>query len=127
MFEEFKNITPLLGIGVYILTYKDKVQYVGRTWCLLSRLGDHCSSPRKIPFDSVYIMLCSNAEEKEHELILKYKPRYNRETAYAFRGKSPEMHKRDRRHTEKEYEKLLTEIANKEETDDIVSVFKRRL
>jgi hypothetical protein len=81
-------------------------------------------------------MPCSNAEEKEYELILKYKPQYNRETATTrwFRTKSPEMDKMRKRHAEggrKHAEdamtKLLADIGEKEEVDDIVSVFKRRL
>lgn len=137
MFEEFKNITSLLGSGIYLLAYKGKVQYIGRTWCFLDRLGDHCGSPRKIPFDSVYIIRCSkDLEEKEYELILKYKPKYNMETATTrwFRTKSPEMHKIGKRHAEEgkkqaeeEMAKLLIELDNKEETEDIISVFKRRL
>jgi excinuclease UvrABC nuclease subunit len=136
-FEDLKNVTALLGSGVYVLVYKERVQYIGRTWCLLDRLGNHCSSPRKIPFDSVYVIVCSNAEEKEYELILKYKPKYNREiggTPNKFKGKSPEMYKIDKRyaevgkrHAEKEMAKLITEIEGKKEVDDIITVFKRRL
>jgi hypothetical protein len=135
--DGFKNITALLGSGVYLFMYKGRVQYIGSTWCLLDRLGDHCGSPRKIPFDSVYVMPCRNVEDKEYELIQKYRPKYNKETGGSntkFKGKSPEMYKIDKkyaevgkRHAEKEMAKLLTEIEGKKEVDDIVAVFKRRL
>jgi hypothetical protein len=137
MFDDLKNVTALLGSGVYVLVYKDRVQYVGRTWCLLSRLGNHCSSPRKIPFDSVYVIPCSNAEDKEYELILKYKPKYNRDIGginNKFKVKSPAMYKMDKeyavidkRHAEEAGAKLLAEIEGKKEVDDIITVFKRRL
>jgi hypothetical protein len=72
-------------------------------------------------------MVCSNVEDKEYELILKYKPRYNKETGYAFRGKSPEMHKMDKEYAEKGIAELIVELNEKKEVEDIVAVFKRRL
>jgi hypothetical protein len=135
MIDGFRNITPLLGSGVYLLVYKGRIQYIGRTACFLQRLGIH-HSDRKIPFDSVYVMLCSNAEEKEYELILKHKPKYNKETGITrlVRTKSPEMYKIGqrhaevgKRHAEEEMAKLITEIEGKKEVDDIITVFKRRL
>jgi hypothetical protein len=136
MIDGFKNITALLGSGVYLFMYKGRVQYIGSTWCFLDRLGDHCGSPRKIPFDSVYVMPCLNAEDKEYELILKYKPKYNKQSGRLnpFKDKSPAMYRMDKEHnneTKKQAEdamaKLLADIGEKEEVDDIVSVFRRRL
>jgi hypothetical protein len=134
--DGFKDITALLGSGVYLFMYKGRVQYIGSTWCFLDRLGDHCGSPRKIPFDSVYVMPCKDIEDKEYELILKYKPIYNRQRGNLnpFKNKPPAMYKMDKEHhreTKKHAEdamaKLLTDIEGKEEVDDIITVFKRRL
>jgi hypothetical protein len=70
-------------------------------------------------------------EEKEYELILKYRPKYNREAGFTrlnkFKAKSTGMYLIDKKHAEEEMAKLLTEIEEKKEVDDIVTVFKRRL
>jgi hypothetical protein len=80
--------------------------------------------------------VCSNIEDKEYELILKYKPKYNRQSSSPnpFKNKSPAMYKMDKeyhketkKHAEDAMAKLLTDIEGKEEVDDIITVFKRRL
>lgn len=68
------DISNLLGRGVYVLIYKGEILYIGRSRCIIKRIGDHQG---RIPFDCVYVKSCMDEEAEEARLISKFKPRYN--------------------------------------------------
>jgi hypothetical protein len=78
-------------------------------------------------------MMCSDVDVKEAEFIFKYRPPYNIETAGRgkFRVKDLKIthmqRKANKHQADLEMENLMTEIAEKKDVDDIITVFKRRL
>lgn len=87
----FENISSVLYMAVYILTYKGKVTYVGQSATPFKRFAQHKITnksvmtpfgPRmsgKIPFDNIWLKSCrqDEANQLEEELIQKYRPAYN--------------------------------------------------
>lgn len=78
--------------GVYALTWRNRVVYVGQTKCLAERLYRHRSNmnssrkrypwePRsnKMTFDGAHIRPCmiEDLDRLEREMIARYHPRYN--------------------------------------------------
>jgi excinuclease UvrABC nuclease subunit len=65
--------------GVYLLFYKDKIVYVGRSGSLNSRIWDH-HKLNKYKFDSYVLLPCDEGFKSyylERKLILHFKPKYN--------------------------------------------------
>jgi hypothetical protein len=74
----FKNISYGRHPGVYVLCYKGKVIYVGKTVNAFTRVGQHDKSIR---FDQIFFIRCRLDElnDKEREYIHTLKPEANRE------------------------------------------------
>ena len=64
--------------GVYLLYSLGEVVYVGQSWNVLMRAGEHISEKRK-KFDSVAMVSCIAANRLwlERLYIDKFKPKYN--------------------------------------------------
>ncbi len=97
--EGFLDVGALLQAGIYILTWREEVVYVGQSKSLYSRIYSHRyywnkarGKPRRLStvpwmvdevkamkFDSVHIKSCAigDLDRVERELIQKYNPRYN--------------------------------------------------
>jgi excinuclease UvrABC nuclease subunit len=93
--EDFVEVGDILRSGVYALCAKGVVIYVGKSKSMLGRIYSHrqawqnkkkgtdwISERLGIPglqFDEVHIRPCPKHEVDalEHEMINKYKPRYN--------------------------------------------------
>ena len=72
-----KDITDLPArSGVYLLTLKDKIVYIGKSSCLRKR-GDAYRSTIKIPGMRMWWKVCKNETKKEKELIAEWKPIMN--------------------------------------------------
>lgn len=90
--DGFTDGTALLRAGVYALTWRNTVVYVGQSKHLLRRLHDHRSNstrnrklyawePRsnKMQFDGMHFTAVApdRLDEVEREMIARYRPRYN--------------------------------------------------
>jgi len=92
--DGFDEASIMLRGGVYILSLRQKIVYVGKSKCFLERVYTHRnawkSKRRKTPspawiddkgimFDQFFIQPCSSdrADELEQELIAKYRPKHN--------------------------------------------------
>lgn len=74
-----REIKDLISCGVYFLTDKDEnVVYIGKSKNFYLRLQDHIESSKI--FDRIFFYPCKVSElnEVEQELILEYKPIYNK-------------------------------------------------
>lgn len=91
-FPGFIDCDSLLRSGIYLLTLRGQVIYVGQTKCLLERLWRHWHNRNKVirrqpgwskvkgvPFDGLQIMPVpvENLDRMEREMIAKFRPRYN--------------------------------------------------
>lgn len=70
--------------GIYLLFYKDKVVYVGKSLNPEQRIASHISSSDK-RFDSYHIIHCNEEQLKdlESKYILNYIPKYNKMIPYS--------------------------------------------
>lgn len=90
--DGFFDFSDIMHAGIYALTWRGEVVYVGQSAKLFQRLYVHCSSRlrhRKVTmgkktikgsvFDGICILPCleSDLDRIEREMILKYQPRYN--------------------------------------------------
>lgn len=92
--EGFVNADEMLRAGVYALTWRGKVVYIGKSKCMLNRIYQHKtlwgrkSLKNKVPswmpvagvrFDGIWVRPCmlEQMDALEQELIKKYKPQYN--------------------------------------------------
>jgi hypothetical protein len=76
---KFKDVTPVLVSGVYILLCGIVIVYVGQARCLSVRIGQH-REEKKIKFDGVKIYPCEHKGRRlamERLLIRKYQPKCN--------------------------------------------------
>ena len=88
----FLNLDDLLRSGVYALTLRGEVIYVGQTKTLLERLWRHWHNRNKvfrreagwskvkgIPFDGLWVrpVPIADLDSVEREMIAKYRPRHN--------------------------------------------------
>ena len=66
-------------IGVYFLTFRNTVVYVGQTTCIKNRISGHISEQEKV-FDDFYFMECSKnmLESTELSYIIAYDPIFNK-------------------------------------------------
>tara|TARA_R100001082_G_C4292590_1_gene128833 strand:+ start:65 stop:637 length:573 start_codon:yes stop_codon:yes gene_type:complete len=80
------DYSDILLAGIYFLTHKGKIVYVGEADCIARRLGDHKSEGVKI-FDNfkfistkTFFWLDSVKHRlyAEHKCIRKFKPKYNK-------------------------------------------------
>lgn len=87
---EFVDVGMLQGSGVYMLTHRGKVVYVGRSKHLVVRLYQHQHAmrhprqrypgcPKAMTFDGIKVLPLpqSQLDYMERELIAFYKPVYN--------------------------------------------------
>lgn len=94
--EGFADHTLILGSGVYALTERSRVVYIGKAKCVLSRVARHrelqnrAAKGQKIPawlppsakgmrFDGVHVFPCrvDQMGELEAKLIETYRPQHN--------------------------------------------------
>lgn len=91
--DGFVDVSALLRSGVYALSHRGKVVYIGRSGVLLDRLHAHMRHAqratqgrtpsktlvRRIVFDAMHIRAChpDNAAALERQLIAQHNPRYN--------------------------------------------------
>lgn len=90
--DGFLDVTALRAAGIYALTWRSRVVYVGQARDLAQRLARHRSNmnssrkryswePRsnKMMFDGAHILPCAPNEldRLEREMINRYRPRYN--------------------------------------------------
>ncbi len=89
--DGFFDVSDLLRSGIYALTWRGEVVYVGQTVRLFQRLYAHAMGrlKRKVTmgrktikgstFDGILILPCaeSDLDRLEAEFIQKYQPRYN--------------------------------------------------
>lgn len=88
--DGFLDITPVLRAGVYALTWRDVVVYVGQSRNLLGRLGAHRARSagktlpswhpvRRVQFDGVHVYPCGpdDLDALEREMINRFRPRHN--------------------------------------------------
>lgn len=95
--DGFLQIDALLRSGVYALTWRGEVMYIGQTLKLYRRLYAHCSGRDRdrrvvlgtrtikgVVFDGIWIRPCPADQllELEAELINRYCPRYNDRKKY---------------------------------------------
>ena len=66
-------------VGVYFLTFRNTVVYVGQTTCIKNRISGHISEQEKV-FDDFYFMECSKnmLESTELSYIIAYDPIFNK-------------------------------------------------
>jgi excinuclease UvrABC nuclease subunit len=94
VFDGFLDVSPLLRCGVYILTLRGKVVYVGKAKQMLARIYQHRElwvqarrgtkmpsflAQKGVQFDAVYVKPChpDRVDSLERELIARYRPKYN--------------------------------------------------
>jgi hypothetical protein len=78
MFEGFKEVPYGIAPAIYMLIQGAEVVYVGRSRVGLTRPYHHAIKGWE--FDRVFIRYCKRGEDPgiiEHEMIVKYKPKYN--------------------------------------------------
>ncbi len=90
--DGFFDVSDILQSGIYALTWRGEVVYVGQAKRLFVRLYTHASSRyrlRKVTmgkktikgsvFDGICVLPCSELEldRREREMIQKYRPKYN--------------------------------------------------
>lgn len=91
--DGFVNASALLKGGVYVLLFKGKVIYIGKSKCMLTRVYAHKSLHKRRPgsdvpkwlpvkgieYDEILVRPCalSDVDRLEQEMIKLYKPRYN--------------------------------------------------
>jgi hypothetical protein len=78
MFEGFKEVPYGVAPAIYMLIQGAEVVYVGRSRRGLARPYEH--EAKGWEFDRVFIRYCKRGEDPgriEHEMIVKYRPRYN--------------------------------------------------
>lgn len=92
--EGFTDVSAILGCGVYALVKRGTVIYIGKSKSLYGRIYTHRSAatraskgkgiPTWLPvkgfvFDQVLVFPChiDRLDAVEHEMINRYKPRYN--------------------------------------------------
>lgn len=91
--SEFTEVSVILQPGVYALCMKGQVIYVGKAKNLYSRIYTHRNLSKKdrkspswmpqslkgIRFDQVFVLPChvDRLDQLEHDMINKYKPKYN--------------------------------------------------
>lgn len=85
--DDFIDATFLLEAKyyVYALYYRDRLQYVGLSTAIQTRINSH-KTAKKFMFDRVMIKLCDNRrdmEALEFELIAKHRPPFNTFQGYA--------------------------------------------
>lgn len=89
----FVDITNSLKAGVYMLVYKRRVVYIGKSKCMLTRVYAHRSLHKRRPgsdvpkwlpvkgiqFDEIWVRPCTfdEIDKIERELIALYKPKFN--------------------------------------------------
>ena len=88
------NLTAVMGAGVYVLSYKGVIVYVGQSKQALRRLQEHrlaynrfrqgkgkhpYSSAKAILFDGIHLFPCGllDLDALERDVIERYKPRLN--------------------------------------------------
>ena len=89
----FTRLKEILGPGIYALSYKGEIVYIGKSNHILRRVYEHRSAyylskqrrartypPKKVMlFDDFSIKACrvEDLDKLERELIAKYRPKYN--------------------------------------------------
>lgn len=91
MLEGFIDASAILRSGVYVLSLRGRVVYVGKSVAPITRIYAHRNLARKrsvpwlsikgIVFDSVHIMPChpDRIDELEQALIAEFTPQGNRQ------------------------------------------------
>lgn len=89
--EGFTDCSDAFGSGVYALTYRGKVIYIGQSVMMMVRIASHLREKKTrmtafgkrkgppIVFDGFWCKPChsSKLDAIEKELIEKYRPKYN--------------------------------------------------
>ncbi len=91
--DGFTRVGPVLGAGVYVLVWRGRVEYVGKSTALLARIYAHRNMWKRrgerrltgragakgILFDEVWVMPVpeSDLDRLEREMIARYRPRLN--------------------------------------------------
>lgn len=79
--DDFIDVTHILTerYCVYILFYREHLQYIGQTTRLETRIGSH-KTKGEIPFDKVMVKYCETKEAMdglEYSYINEHNPPYN--------------------------------------------------
>jgi hypothetical protein len=77
--EQFKDMSLMLGSGVYVLLSGAVIVYVGQAIYFATRIASHRSDGR-IKFDGVKLFPCKHKGRRaamEKALITRYRPKYN--------------------------------------------------
>lgn len=92
--EGFVNVSDLLRPGVYLLSYRGEVVYVGKARSMLARVYQHRElwaqarrgtkmpsflAKKGVKFDAIHIKPChpDRVDDLEREMIARYRPKYN--------------------------------------------------
>lgn len=90
MINEFIDASAVLGSGIYALTLRGEIVYIGQSRVLCQRIGQHKEPSKRggppnylivkrIKFDGVLVFPCAveNLDKLEREMIQRHQPKCN--------------------------------------------------